>query len=81
MKVITTKLKKKTARQITSKGASAKIKRTRDSNGKLVSRYVIDLSSETIDGDFTYAFGRNIARAREENRKLIGSADGRIRKL
>jgi hypothetical protein len=77
MKIVTTKLKKKTARQVTSKGSSAKLKRTRNASGKFTNVYVIDLSSDSIDRDLTYAFGRNVARAREENKKIIGSADGR----
>ena len=77
MKIVTTKLKKNTARQVTAKGASAKLKRTRGASGKRTNVYVIDLSSDTIDRDLTYAFGRNVARAREENKKIIGSDDGR----
>lgn len=77
MKIVTTKLKKKTARQVTAKGSSTKLKRTRDASGKRTSLYVIDLSSDSLDLDLTYAFGRNVARAREENKRIIGSADGR----
>ena len=77
MKIVTTRLKKKTAREVTAKGASAKLKRARNAAGRLTNLYVIDLSSDTIDRDLTYAFGRNVARAREENKRIIGSADGR----
>ncbi|MBA3668216.1 MAG: hypothetical protein H0W65_10935 [Sphingomonas sp.] len=76
MKIVQTRLKKTTAREITSKGASTRVKRSRDADGKLLSYHVIDLSSETIDRDLTYVFGRNVARARAENKKVIGSADG-----
>ena len=80
MKVIKTKLKKTTAREITSKGSSTHVKRSRDADGKLSSYHVINLSSETIDRDLTYVFGRNVARARAENKKVIGSADGQAAK-
>ena len=76
MKVVKTKLSKRTAREITSRGSSTTIKRSRDADGKLVSLHVINLSSRTIDQDLTYAFGRNVARARAENKKVIGTADG-----
>jgi hypothetical protein len=77
MKIVTTKLKKRTARQVTAKGTSTKLKRTRDASGKLTNLYVIDLSSSSVGRDLTYAFGRNVARAREQNKKIIGSANGR----
>lgn len=76
MKVVKTKLPKRTAREITSRGSSTTIKRLRDADGKLTSFHVIDLSSRTIDQDLTYVFGRNVARARAENKKVIGTADG-----
>lgn len=76
MKVVKTKLKKMTARSITSKGASTQVKRVRDAAGRLSTIHVIDLSSDTIDRDLTYAFGRNVARARAENKRVIGTADG-----
>ncbi len=76
MKVVKTSLPKRTAREITSRGSATTIKRMRGADGKLINIHVIDLSSQTIDQDLTYAFGRNVARARAENKKVIGTPDG-----
>jgi hypothetical protein len=37
---------------------------------------LLDLNSATFDDDLTYVFERNVAKARRENKKLLGSADG-----
>jgi hypothetical protein len=47
-----------------------------NSEGRRVRVLCADVNSPTFDDDLTYVFQRNIARARRENKKLFGSADG-----
>jgi hypothetical protein len=46
------------------------------SDGRRVRVLCADMNSPMFDDDLTYVFQRNIARARRENKKLFGSADG-----
>lgn len=80
MKIVIAPLADKTAREIGAKGSSGRRTQVRDANGHIATRYMIDFGSDTIDADLTYAFGRSIAREREENKRLTGSADGVVRK-
>ena len=36
----------------------------------------LDSNSATFDDDLTYDVRKNVAKARRENKKLLGSADG-----
>jgi hypothetical protein len=47
-----------------------------NSDGRSVRVLCADVNSLTFDDDLTYVFQRNIARARRENKKPFGSADG-----
>lgn len=76
MKVVIAPLDNKTAREIGAKGSNARKRRIKTAEGKTREQWVVDFSSDTIDADFTYVFGLNVARARRENKRLIGSADG-----
>jgi hypothetical protein len=60
---------RKTARSIQKK-------RVRGSDGRIRHVMLLDLNSATFDDDLTYVFERNVAKARRENKKLLGSADG-----
>jgi hypothetical protein len=51
-------------------------RRMRDSDGKVRQVMILDLTSATFDDDLTYIFERNVAKARRENRKLLGWAEG-----
>ncbi len=56
-------------------------RRKRDSDGTFRQVMILDLTSATFDDDLTYIFERNVAKARRENRILLGSADGvKVRK-
>jgi hypothetical protein len=77
MKIVSKKLTGTTAREVTRKGTSLKVRRVRREDGGHEQLYVVDFGSKTIDRDLTYVFGRNVARARAENKRLLGSADGR----
>lgn len=57
------------------KGSVAE-KRLRNAEGKLVRVLSIDANSKTFDSDLTELFRRNVAKARRENKRLLGSASG-----
>ncbi|HKT15456.1 MAG TPA: hypothetical protein VJR87_08615 [Allosphingosinicella sp.] len=51
-------------------------KRIRKADGKIATIRTIDVNSRTFGGDLTYVFQRNVAKARRENKKVIGASDG-----
>jgi hypothetical protein len=55
---------------------SVRKKRVHDLDGKVRQVMLLDLNSATFDDDLTYVFEKNVAKARRENKKLLGSADG-----
>jgi hypothetical protein len=57
------------------KGSVAE-KRLRNAEGKLVRVLSIDANSKTFDSDLTELFRKNVAKARRENKRLLGSASG-----
>ena len=66
---------KKREQDTRAKGASkssVQVKRVRDSAGKLVNFRTVDAASETLSEDLTLVFGRNVDRARRENKKILG---------
>jgi hypothetical protein len=65
----------------TSKAGGRKpptVTESRASDGSIIR--TVDARSETFGGDFLYAFRKNVVRARRENKRLTGSADGRVDK-
>lgn len=50
-------------------------KRVRGSNGELRTLRTLNAGSKTFGRDFTYVFGKNVAKARRENKRVTGSAD------
>jgi hypothetical protein len=56
--------------------SSVREKTLRDSEGRAVRVLTIDANSPTFSDDLTVVFRRNVAKARRENKKLFGSADG-----
>jgi hypothetical protein len=40
--------------------------------------HVLDARRDSFGSDLAYVFGRNVARAREENEQLTGSPDGTL---
>jgi hypothetical protein len=55
---------------------SVRRRRMCGSDGTVTQAMILDLTSATFDDDLTYVFERNVAKARRENRILLGSADG-----
>jgi len=50
-------------------------KRVRRPDGKVVVVREIDANSKTFADDLTYVFQKNVARARRENKRILGTAD------
>lgn len=38
--------------------------------------FTVDFASPTIEADLTHVFRQNVAKARRENKRILGSADG-----
>ena len=55
---------------------SVRKKRVHGLDGKVRQVMLLDLNSATFDDDLTYVFEKNVTKARRENKKLLGSADG-----
>jgi hypothetical protein len=73
LKVITADKKREASRKDKT---SVREKWLHRSDGKRVRVLSLDANSPTFDDDLTYVFQRNVAKARRENKKLFGSADG-----
>jgi hypothetical protein len=73
-KVVVTKTVKAAAKARAR--SSVREKRVRNSAGEVVRITSLDANSRSFDDDLTYVFAKNIAKARRENRKLFGTADG-----
>jgi hypothetical protein len=59
-----------------SKKTGVRTRTVHGSDGRARKVMSLDLNSTTFDDDLTYVFERNVAKARRENKKLLGSADG-----
>lgn len=71
--VVAKRIAKKTISS--SKSASVTEKRVRDDQGKVLTVRTIDGRSKTFGTDLTYVFTRNVAKARRENKQVMGVAD------
>ena len=74
-KVGITRMKGKTARAIGAKATGVTLKRV-SKDGRITSIRTLDTGSDTFGKDFTWTFGANVKKAREENKRLAGTADG-----
>lgn len=52
------------------------LRRVTDANGDKVTIRAVDAHSPTFGEDFLYVFTKNVEAARQENKRLFGSADG-----
>lgn len=64
--------------QTSKRGPSPAVtrKRVRTADGKTETLLVLDGDSPSFPDDLTYAFRRNVARVRRENKRMLGSAGG-----
>jgi hypothetical protein len=74
-KVVITKLKATTAREISAKGAAVTTKRVANGPGQFTTVRTLDSGSASFGTDFTRVFGANVKKAREENKRLTGAPD------
>jgi len=73
-KVVITKLEGARARDVSTTGSTVKRKRVIDGGGaKTIS--TVDAGSPNFGNDLTLVFARNVARARQENKRVTGAAD------
>lgn len=58
-------------------GASRSVgkKRISDSEGRSRTVHTLDANSASFDEDLRYVFRRSVAKARRENKRIVGSAD------
>jgi hypothetical protein len=50
-------------------------KRVRDTAGQVKTLRVLDIGSGTFGDDLQYVFGKNVAKARRDNKRIIGTSD------
>jgi hypothetical protein len=55
--------------------AAVSEKRVRNGDGQFKTLRTVDAGSKTFGKDLQYVFGKNVAKARRENRLTIGSND------
>jgi anti-anti-sigma regulatory factor len=58
------------------RASTVREKRMRTAEGKLVKVLALDANSATFIDDLTTVFEKNVAKARRENKQLLGSSDG-----
>jgi len=64
-----------------SKGRAAVTeKRVRDTTGKVKILRTLDARSDTFGADLQYVFGKNVAKARRDNKRATGAVDVAIPK-
>lgn len=74
-KIVIAKRKGQRSSGIALSDTSVLRKRVRDAKGGRKALRTLDTSSSTLDADLTYVFGRNVAAARQENKRVTGVAD------
>ena len=50
-------------------------KRVRDTASQVKTLRVLDIGSRTFGEDLQYVFGKNVAEARRDNKRIIGTPD------
>lgn len=73
-KVTITKLDKTTAREI-GKRHGVVVKRVRSEDGEVRTLSSLDAGSKSFRDDLTHVFGKNVAKARKENKRVTGVSD------
>lgn len=73
VKVVIASLKSR--RKGSASGASVTKKRVKDASGQVRTLRTLDAGSSTFGEDLRYVFGKNVAKARRENRRAVGASD------
>ena len=55
-------------------------KRVRDADGQVKTLRTLDVGSRTFGRDLEYVFGKNVAKARRETKRMTGASDGVVAK-
>jgi hypothetical protein len=56
------------------------VKRVRNTAGQVKTLRTLDAGSRTFGADLQYVFGKNVAKARRDNKRIIGAADVAVSK-
>lgn len=68
-------VKRKSGSGAGQNGAAIGEKRVRDSDGQIKTLRTLDARSPTFGEDLRYVFGKNVAKARRENKRITGFTD------
>ena len=68
-------IKKLANRKRASQPETVGQKRVRSENGKFLTLRTVKTESKSFGSDFSYVFGKNVAKARRENKRVTGSTD------
>jgi hypothetical protein len=71
-KVVVKSLKSKSKRL---RKTSVTEKRVRNASGQVKTLRTLDAGSRTFGADLQYVFGKNVAKARRDNKRTVGAAD------
>lgn len=77
-KIVVTSLKSKAKGRASA--ASVTEKRVKDTGGQTKTLRTLDAGSRTFGDDLRYVFGKNVAKARRDNKRAIGATDVAIAK-
>ena len=58
--------------------ASVNAKRVRDTTGQIKTVRTLDIGSNSFGSDLRYVFGKNVAKARRDNKRAAGVTDGAV---
>jgi hypothetical protein len=76
-KVVVASLRSSSRDRVTTSVAE---KRVLDADGRVKTLRTLDIASSTFGRDLEYVFGKNVAKARRENRRVTGASDGVVAK-
>ena len=54
---------------------SVTVKRVRDTEGRVKTLRTLDVGSRTFGDDLQYVFRKNVAKARRDNKQVVGAPD------
>ncbi len=74
-KIVVANLGRKAGSKTSSKTSAVSEKRVRGSTGQLKTLRTLDAGSQTFGDDLRYVFGKNVEKARRDNKRAIGSTD------
>ena len=77
-KIVVTSLKSKTKGHRSA--VSVTKKRVKDTGGHVKTLRTLDAGSRTFGDDLSYVFGKNVAKARRDNKRAIGTNDVAVAK-